>query len=97
MCHEAWIKHRTTPHQVERCIARNPCKHGIRRLRLALSADVLLSELERSFRKLLRDHGLPLPRTNIDHHGDKVDCHWLQLEAHRQASELPLPRKPPSV
>ncbi|MEA2138566.1 MAG: hypothetical protein QOG56_1716, partial [Solirubrobacteraceae bacterium] len=20
---------------------------------------------------------LPLPRTNVDRHGDKVDCHWL--------------------
>ena len=29
---------------------------------------------------LLRKHDLPLPRTNIDHHGDKVDCHWPDLE-----------------
>jgi hypothetical protein len=29
---------------------------------------------------LLRAHGLPLPRTNIDHLGDKVDCHWPQLD-----------------
>jgi len=40
---------------------------------------VTLSELERGFLKLLRAHGLPRPRTNIDHLGDKVDCHWPQL------------------
>ncbi len=71
MCHEAWVRHRTTPHQVERCIARNPRKPGIRKLRIAIGADVLLSELESAFRKLLRRHRLPLPRTNIDHGGDK--------------------------
>jgi len=79
MCHEAWVKHRTKPDHVERCIARNPRKHGMSRLRVALSADVLLSELERGFITLLRRHGMPIPRTNIDHHGDKVDCHWPQL------------------
>ncbi|MBW3606943.1 MAG: hypothetical protein KY463_01080 [Actinobacteria bacterium] len=27
---------------------------------------------------LLIAHGVPLPRTNIDLAGDKVDCHWPQ-------------------
>jgi len=49
---------------------------GIEKLRRALSSDVTLSKLESGFVALLRTHGLPLPRTNIDHHGDKVDCHW---------------------
>lgn len=79
LCHEAWVKHRTTPQQIEACIARNPRKHGIRKLRIALGADVVLSELEKAFVKLLKGHGLPLPRTNIDHRGDKVDCHWPPL------------------
>jgi hypothetical protein len=79
MCHEAWIRHRTTPHQIEACIARNPRKHAIRKLRAAMGADVLLSELERAFVRLLERHDLPLPRTNVDHEGDKVDCHWPLL------------------
>ena len=79
LCHEGWINHRTKPGHVERCIARNPRKPGIRKLRLALGADVLLSELESGFLKLLRRHRIPLPRTNIDHQGDKVDCHWPQF------------------
>ena len=39
-------------------------------------ADVTLSELESGFVELLRAANLPLPRTNVDHRGDKVDCHW---------------------
>lgn len=75
LCHEAWIQ-RTTPSHVEACIARNPRKPGIPRLRRALGADVTLSELEDGFVDLLDKHGLPTPRTNIDRAGDKVDCHW---------------------
>jgi hypothetical protein len=77
-CHEAWVHHDCTPAIVEACIARNPTKKGIAKLRRALGSDVTLSELEEGFLRLLRAHGLPLPRTNIDHHGDKVDCHWPQ-------------------
>ena len=79
-CHEAWVHHRVRPHHVEACIARNPRKPGIAKLRAALGADVLLSDLEKGFLALLRRHDLPLPRTNVDHHGDKVDCRWPDLE-----------------
>jgi predicted transcriptional regulator of viral defense system len=75
-CHEAWVHHDLEPAIVEACIARNPHKQGAAKLRRALRADVTLSELEAGFVALLRRYGLPLPRTNIDHHGDKVDCHW---------------------
>ena len=78
-CHEAWVRHRTNALQIEACIERNPRKHGIRKLRMAMGADVTLSHLERGFVALLRRHGLALPRTNIDRHGDKVDCHWPQF------------------
>lgn len=76
LCHEAWIHHGTTPDFIEACIARNPGKPGAAKLRRAMSADVTLSDLENQFLTVLRNHGLPLPRTNIDHAGDKVDCHW---------------------
>jgi hypothetical protein len=75
-CHRAWIHHETAPPIVEACIARNPGKPGAAKLRRALGSDVTLSVLEDGFVKLLRAHGLPLPRTNIDRVGDKVDCHW---------------------
>lgn len=78
-CHEAWIRSGTTPGHVEACIARNPTKKGVAKLRHALGSDVTLSDLEDGFLKLLDRHGLPRPRTNIDHAGDKVDCHWAHL------------------
>ena len=64
---------------VEACIARNPTKRGVAKLRRALGADYTLSDLETGFLALLREHGLPLPRTNIGRHGDTVDCHWPAL------------------
>lgn len=78
-CHEAWVKHRTGPAQIDACITRNPRKKGAARLRLALGGDVTLSALEDSFLALLREHGLARPRTNIDVAGDKVDCNWPEL------------------
>jgi len=74
--HEAWIRHRTSPRDIAACIERNPTKKGAARLRRALGCDVTLSALEDGFVDLLAGHGLPAPRTNIDHAGDKVDCHW---------------------
>ncbi len=78
-CHEAWVHYGTTPRQVEACIARNPNKKGAANLRAALGADVTLSDLEDEFVRLLREHGLPAPRTNVSAHGDRVDCHWPAL------------------
>jgi hypothetical protein len=103
-CHEAWVHHRTTPAHVDACIARNPHKKGAAKLRRAQRADVTLSDLERQFLALLTTHRLPRPRTNIDHNGDKVDCHWpdagLTIELHsyrfhgsRQAFEQDLARR----
>jgi hypothetical protein len=76
LCHEAWIHHGVTPELVEACIKRNPTKKGVARLQAAMRSDVTLSVLEDAFIALLRARRLALPRTNIDHQGDKVDCHW---------------------
>ncbi len=103
-CHAAWHEHRTSPDMVIACIARNPGKPGAPRLRRALGADVTLSMLEDGFLALLRTHGLPLPRTNRVHAGDKVDCHWprsaitvelLSFRYHgtRRASEADVARR----
>jgi len=75
-CHESWVRFGTSPPGVEACIARNPHKPGAGKLRRALGTDVTLSKLEDGFLGLLEGRDLPLPRTNIDHKGDKVDCHW---------------------
>ena len=80
MCHEAWVRHDCGADRIEACIARNARKPGIPRLQAALGQDATLSDLEAAFVDLLRAHGLPEPRTNIDRLGDKVDCHWPQLD-----------------
>jgi hypothetical protein len=78
-CHEAWVHHRVTPQMIEACIARNPGKPGAAKLRHAFGADVTLSDLEDAFVRLVKTRALPVPRTNIDVRGDKVDCHWPAL------------------
>ena len=80
LCHEAWVRHRTTQYHVESCVARSPGKPGASRLRRALGSDVTLSFLEDAFLELLAAHGLPRPRTNIEREQDKVDCHWPRLD-----------------
>lgn len=104
MCHEAWVKHRCDERAITACIARNPGRPGAAKLRRALGADVTLSDLEDTFLKLLARHALPRPRTNIDRHGDKVDCHWpdhdltveivtYRYHASRQAFEQDVARR----
>ena len=77
-CHEAGVKYRTTPAQVEAALKRNPRAKGAAKLRAVMSGDVkvLLSKLERGFIKRLDAEGLPLPETNRVAGGRRVDCRW---------------------
>jgi very-short-patch-repair endonuclease len=74
--HEATIRHGTT--KVE---------NAPQRLRAILEGDapVLLSQLERGFRALLRRERLPLPITNRPAGAHYVDCRW---SAHKLTVEL---------
>src|SRR4051812_13061158 len=75
-CHEAGVRYRTTPRQVEAVLPRTA--PGATKLRAVMSGDahVTLSELERAFLKLLRHAGLPLPQTNRLAGTKRVDCRW---------------------
>jgi very-short-patch-repair endonuclease len=86
-CHEAGIKHGTTPRQVEAVLARRPNSPGAKKLRRILHGDahVTLSALERRFLKRLEAAGLPLPITNKPAGGRRVDCRWPE---HRLTVEL---------
>lgn len=77
-CHEAGIKYRTTPADVKDVLARRPNAKGAKKLHLIFEGDApaLLSRLERGFRKLLIDAGLPLPEFNRSAGGRRVDCRW---------------------
>ena len=80
-CHEAGVLHRTTPGEVEAVLARRPRSPGAGRLRAVLRGDVkvTLSTLERSFLRMLRAEGLPLPVTNRPAGGRRVDCRWPEF------------------
>jgi very-short-patch-repair endonuclease len=85
--HEAWIKHRATPPQVEATLARIPNSPGTAKLRAVLRGDqpVTLSTLEARFLSLLRANDLPLPHTNTRFGARRLDCRW---PAHRLVVEL---------
>jgi predicted transcriptional regulator of viral defense system len=90
-CHEAGVRYRTTPKQVEAVLARRPNSPGAGKLRRITRGDahVTLSKLERAFLSLLRDAGLPLPETNRPAGGHRVDCRWpeyrltVELDSYR--------------
>jgi hypothetical protein len=78
VCHEAGVKHRTTAGQVKEVLERRPNTKGAGKLRVIFEGDApaMLSGLERGFRKLLIDAGLPLPEFNRPSGGRRVDCRW---------------------
>jgi very-short-patch-repair endonuclease len=90
-CHEAGVLYDTTPRQVEAVLAERARTKGAKELREVLSGDaqVTLSELERRFQDLLREAGLPLPKTNKRAGGRRVDCRWpdrrltVELDSYR--------------
>jgi hypothetical protein len=77
-CHEAGVRHYTTPSQVKQVLARRPKARGAAKLRAVMSGEVkvTLSKLERRALQLLRDSGLPLPRTNRRAGSHRVDLRW---------------------
>jgi very-short-patch-repair endonuclease len=90
-CHEAGVRHSTTPRDVEEVLARHPGRPGAARLRAVLRGDtrITLSGLERRFLDVLRDAGLELPQTNRPAGGRRVDCRWperrltIELDGYR--------------
>jgi hypothetical protein len=86
-CHEAGVRYRTTPAQVDAVLARRPSTPGTAKLRAVLHGDVhvTLSVLERRFLQRLRTASLPLPITNRPASGRRVDARWPE---HRLTVEL---------
>jgi very-short-patch-repair endonuclease len=91
-CHEAGVRHRITPAQLASALARRPpTTPGAAKLRRIVDGDarVTLSPLERRFLEFLREHELPLPRTNRPAGAYHVDCRWpdrrltVELDSYR--------------
>lgn len=74
--HQAHVLHGVRPPQMEAVLTRRPNATGAELLRDVLHGGVLLSKLERAFRKLLQEERLPLPRTNRKADGHFIDCRW---------------------
>jgi very-short-patch-repair endonuclease len=77
-CHEAGVRHGTTPAMVEAVLTRRPRSQGAAKLRQILQGEVriTLSKLEARFLARLREAGLVLPQTNRPVGGRRVDCRW---------------------
>jgi hypothetical protein len=86
-CHEAGVLHGTTPAAVEAALDQRPNARGAAKLRRIIRGEepVTLSALERRFLALVRDAGLPAPKTNRAASGRRVDCRWPE---HRLTVEL---------
>jgi very-short-patch-repair endonuclease len=86
-CHEAGVRYRTAPADVEAVLDRRPTSRGAKQLRRVLHGEVAvsLSALESRFLRLLRARGLPMPDTNRLAGSKRVDCRW---PAHRLTVEL---------
>jgi very-short-patch-repair endonuclease len=93
-CHEAGVRHGTTPAMVEAVLARRPRSRGAAKLRQILRGEVrvTLSRLESRFLTRLRDAGLVLPQINRPAGGRRVDCRWpeqrltVELDGYRYHS-----------
>lgn len=86
-CHEAGVRYRTTPRQVDAVLARKRSAPGAAKLRMIMGGDfrVTLSKLERGFLERLREANRPLPVTNRVASGRRVDCRWPE---HKLTVEL---------
>jgi very-short-patch-repair endonuclease len=85
--HEADVRYATRPEHVEQALMRHPNATGAKTLRRIMYGDepVTLSELEKRFLAVLREHGLPLPETNRPAGTKRVDCRWPE---HKLTVEL---------
>jgi very-short-patch-repair endonuclease len=80
-CHEAGVRHRTTPADVAAVLGMHPSSPGAAKLRRVMEGDipVTLSKLEARFLKLVSAQSLPPPpHTNRPAGGRRVDCRWPQ-------------------
>jgi very-short-patch-repair endonuclease len=89
--HAGVTRYKLKPHHVEAVLERQRNAKGATKLRRVMRGDTraLLSELERGFIALLREHNLPLPKTNIRRGEHWVDCRWpehqltVELDSYR--------------
>ena len=79
---EALVQRLVTKTALRATLERSPGRGGTRILRALLDQDdgphLTRLEAEKRFRELMREAGLPLPRTNVGVAGYEVDAHWAR-------------------
>ncbi|MGH2954830.1 MAG: type IV toxin-antitoxin system AbiEi family antitoxin domain-containing protein [Solirubrobacterales bacterium] len=95
-CHEAGVRFRTSPAQVEVVLERRPNSQGSAKLPVLRGDErVTVSTLERRFLTVLHGARLPLPQTNRPAGGRRVDCRWpeyrltVELDSYRYHGSRP--------
>jgi hypothetical protein len=80
VCHEAGVRYRTTPRQVDAVLKRRPRSPGAPKVRAVMRGEVkvALSKLESRFLERLEEDDLPLPDTNRRVGTKRVDCRWVR-------------------
>jgi very-short-patch-repair endonuclease len=89
--HQASVRYRTRPEDVEALLARRPRTKGAAALRRVVRGEspLLLSRMEKRFRKLLKAERIPLPVFNRPAGAHYVDCRWpeqkltVELDSYR--------------
>lgn len=78
LCHQAEVLHHLRPPAVDAALARRPNTPGAEKLLAIFHGDapILLSRLEKHFRRFLRAHDLPPAKTNRPEGAHYVDCRW---------------------
>jgi very-short-patch-repair endonuclease len=81
-CHEAGVRHGTTPRDVDAVLNRRPNAPGAGNLKRILTGDVQvsLSKLEKHFVAHVRRIHRPFPNTNKVAAGGRVDCYWPEYK-----------------
>ena len=85
--HEAWIRFKVSPAEIEGVLRTRPNAPGAAGLRTVVHGDTraVLSRLERGFLVFLREHGFPVPLVNRPVGAHFVDCRYPD---HRVTIEL---------
>jgi hypothetical protein len=80
LCHEAGVRHKTTPRQVKAVMARRGRCRGAARIRRVMEGEtkVTLSVVEREFLHTLKREDLPIPDTNKRVGRRRIDCRWTE-------------------
>jgi hypothetical protein len=86
-CHEAGVRHQTTPRQVKQVLKRHPNAPGAAKFRAIFEGDApaVLSWMERRALRSIAAAGLPRPQVNRKQGAHYIDLRWSGLTVELQS------------